>query len=59
MYSSFTGLHPKYDYPDFIGGILLIRSDHFEAIRGMSNNFWGWGLEDDEFLHRCERNAVM
>ena len=26
--------------------------DHFRAVGGMSNNFWGWGQEDDEFLRR-------
>ncbi len=47
-----AGLHPKYDYPNFLGGILLMRSDHFILVNGMSNNYWGWGLEDDEFLRR-------
>ncbi|XP_060069507.1 beta-1,4-galactosyltransferase 7-like [Ylistrum balloti] len=42
-------LHPKYHYPSFIGGILLITRKHFESVNGMSNLFWGWGGEDDEF----------
>ena len=46
------GLHPKYDYPDFLGGILLISRDHFNLANGMSNRYWGWGLEDDEFHRR-------
>ncbi|XP_055678279.1 beta-1,4-galactosyltransferase 7 [Lutzomyia longipalpis] len=45
-------LHPKYHYPTFVGGILLVRREHFEATRGMSNRYWGWGLEDDEFYTR-------
>ncbi|XP_040580254.1 beta-1,4-galactosyltransferase 7 [Lepeophtheirus salmonis] len=46
------GLHPKYDYPTFFGGILLITKEDFIKVNGMSNNYWGWGLEDDEFRAR-------
>ncbi|XP_054747827.1 beta-1,4-galactosyltransferase 7 isoform X1 [Anastrepha obliqua] len=45
-------LHPKYHYETFVGGILLVRCEHFELLNGMSNNYWGWGLEDDEFYVR-------
>lgn len=44
--------HPKYHYDTFIGGILLIKREYFELVKGMSNNYWGWGLEDDEFYVR-------
>ncbi|XP_068625602.1 beta-1,4-galactosyltransferase 7 [Battus philenor] len=46
--------HPKYHYDTFIGGILLIKKEHFEMVKGMSNNYWGWGLEDDEFYVRLK-----
>ncbi|CAH2059062.1 unnamed protein product, partial [Iphiclides podalirius] len=46
--------HPKYHYETFIGGILLIKKEHFELVKGMSNNYWGWGLEDDEFYVRLK-----
>jgi len=52
------GLHPKYDYPDFLGGILLLTSRHMRALNGMSNRYWGWGLEDDEF-HARIRDAGL
>ncbi|XP_036345685.1 LOW QUALITY PROTEIN: beta-1,4-galactosyltransferase 7-like [Rhagoletis pomonella] len=45
-------LHPKYHYETFVGGILLVRCEHFEQVNGMSNKYWGWGLEDDEFYVR-------
>lgn len=44
--------HPRYHYKTFIGGILLIRLDHYQSVNGMSNRYWGWGLEDDEFYLR-------
>lgn len=47
-------LHPKYHYPSFVGGILLITSHDFEQVDGMSNKYWGWGLEDDEFFVRLK-----
>lgn len=46
--------HPKYHYETFIGGILLVKREHFELVKGMSNNYWGWGLEDDEFYVRIK-----
>lgn len=47
-------LHPRYHYPTFIGGILLIRREHFRKVDGLSNKYWGWGLEDDEFYARLK-----
>lgn len=51
-------LHPKYHYPTFVGGILLLTADDFEVVNGMSNKFWGWGLEDDEFYIRLRNGKV-
>ncbi|XP_067628510.1 beta-1,4-galactosyltransferase 7 [Eurosta solidaginis] len=51
-------LHPKYHYETFVGGILLVRVEQFEKVNGMSNKYWGWGLEDDEFYVRI-RDAGM
>lgn len=45
-------LHPKYHYKTFVGGILIVSAEHFEILNGMSNKFWGWGREDDEFYMR-------
>ncbi|RWS07304.1 beta-1:4-galactosyltransferase 7-like protein [Dinothrombium tinctorium] len=47
-------LHPKYHYKTFVGGILLVTNEHFEKVDGMSNRYWGWGLEDDEFYARLK-----
>ncbi|XP_069755374.1 beta-1,4-galactosyltransferase 7 isoform X2 [Narcine bancroftii] len=45
-------LHPLYHYKNYVGGILLLTKQHFELCNGMSNRFWGWGREDDEFYRR-------
>lgn len=44
--------HPKYHYQTFVGGVLLVKREHFQQMNGMSNKYWGWGLEDDEFYVR-------
>lgn len=51
-------IHPKYHYKTFVGGILLVKREHFEMMNGMSNRYWGWGLEDDEFYVRI-KNAHL
>lgn len=50
--------HPKYHYDTFIGGILLVNREHYELVNGMSNNYWGWGLEDDEFYVRLKDTGL-
>lgn len=45
-------LHPLYHYKTYVGGILLLTKKHYEMCNGMSNRFWGWGREDDEFFRR-------
>lgn len=37
MHLTAPGLHPKYNYPTFLGGILLINGHDFRAVGGMSN----------------------
>uniref|UniRef100_A0A0R3RT08 Beta-1,4-galactosyltransferase 1 n=1 Tax=Elaeophora elaphi TaxID=1147741 RepID=A0A0R3RT08_9BILA len=35
-------------YTEIVGGVLAIRMNHFHAVNGFSNEFWGWGGEDDD-----------
>lgn len=51
-------LHPKYNYDTFVGGILLVNKKHFREVNGMSNRYWGWGLEDDEFYTRLTEAKI-
>lgn len=50
--------HPKYHYATFIGGILLLKVEHYQQLNGMSNRYWGWGLEDDEFYVRIKEAGL-
>lgn len=46
--------HPIYHYSTYVGGILMISSNDFERINGMSPLYWGWGREDDNFYVRMK-----
>ncbi|RNA31278.1 beta-1-4-galactosyltransferase 7 [Brachionus plicatilis] len=55
---STPGLHPEYNYSTFIGGILIITKEDFIHTNGMSNRYWGWGREDDEFYLRLQKANI-
>ncbi|CAE8600565.1 unnamed protein product [Polarella glacialis] len=42
----------------FIGGVLAFGPADFERINGFPNDYWGWGLEDDQLGLRMARNHV-
>ena len=44
-------------YRSTVGGVLLINNDDFVACNGWSNNYLGWGQEDDDMAARL-RNSV-
>lgn len=48
--SQFEDLMP---YPDYFGGVTMFDRASFARINGFSNNYWGWGLEDDDLRIRC------
>ncbi|KAM5300916.1 beta-1,4-galactosyltransferase 7 isoform 1-T1 [Glossophaga mutica] len=52
-------LHPLYHYRTYVGGILLLSKQHYQLCNGMSNRFWGWGREDDEFYRRITRAGLQ
>ncbi|XP_043845781.1 beta-1,4-galactosyltransferase 7 isoform X3 [Dromiciops gliroides] len=52
-------LHPLYHYKTYVGGILLLTKQHYQSCNGMSNRFWGWGREDDEFYRRIQRAGLQ
>ena len=38
---------------DYFGGVTMFNKEDFELINGFSNEYWGWGFEDDDLLIRC------
>ena len=35
-----------------MGGVLSMRTEHFQRVNGYSNLYWGWGAEDDDMAYR-------
>ena len=40
--------------PNFFGAVTAISKDHFKLVNGFSNQFWGWGGEDDDMYQRID-----
>lgn len=45
-------------FDQYFGGVTMFPVDIFKKINGYSNNYWGWGFEDDDLLMRCKYNDV-
>lgn len=45
-------------FDNYFGGITLFPNSIFEKINGFSNQYWGWGFEDDELRYRCIENNI-
>jgi hypothetical protein len=45
-------------YEGYFGGVTLFDKESFYKINGYANNYWGWGCEDDDALHRCQVNQI-
>lgn len=56
---SSPSLHPLYHYKTFVGGVLSLTREHFKQVNGLSNQFWGWGREDDEFYLRMKEARMI
>jgi hypothetical protein len=44
-------------YEKYFGGITLFPFNVFGEINGYSNEYWGWGAEDDDLLHRVKSSG--
>jgi hypothetical protein len=42
-------------FDEYFGGVTIFPLDQFEKINGYSNEYWGWGFEDDDLLFRCKK----
>lgn len=50
------GYKMPYDY--YFGGVTMFDPENFKKINGYSNNYWGWGAEDDDVYFRCLKMKV-
>ena len=40
-------------YDQYFGGVVLFTKEQVEATNGYSNDYWDWGMEDDDLFWRC------
>lgn len=43
----------RQNFDTYFGGVTLFPVGVFSAINGYSNDYWGWGFEDDDLFKRC------
>jgi len=48
----------RHVFDEYFGGVTMFPVEVFENINGYSNEYWGWGYEDDDLLHRCKIKRV-
>eukprot|EP00930_Biecheleria_cincta_P015435 TRINITY_DN12886_c0_g1_i1.p1 TRINITY_DN12886_c0_g1~~TRINITY_DN12886_c0_g1_i1.p1 ORF type:complete len:978 (+),score=135.56 TRINITY_DN12886_c0_g1_i1:80-3013(+) len=46
-------------YPDNVGGVVSLSPQHWRAINGFSNEYEGWGGEDDDLYLRLKINNLL
>jgi len=45
-------------FDEYFGGVTMFPIEDFERINGYSNEYWGWGFEDDNLLYRCKKYNI-
>lgn len=58
MATNFIGETERVVFDEYFGGVTMFPIEMFELINGYSNDYWGWGYEDTDLLHRCKINGV-
>ena len=48
----------KMPYDSYFGGVSAMSVEHFDLVNGFSNQFWGWGGEDDDMAKRLRINSL-
>ena len=45
-------------YHEYFGGAVIFSKEQAEATNGYSNNYWDWGMEDDDLFWRCHLEGL-
>jgi len=56
--TKFTGSAQQEVFDTYFGGVTIFPIDAFKKVNGYSNEFWGWGFEDDDLLLRLTEQNI-
>jgi predicted glycosyltransferase involved in capsule biosynthesis len=45
-------------YEEYFGGAVLFTKEQVMKTNGYSNDYWDWGMEDDDLFWRCALNGM-
>jgi hypothetical protein len=45
-------------YQEYFGGAVLFTKEQVQATNGYSNDYWDWGMEDDDLFWRCIQEGL-
>jgi len=48
----------KLKYHEYFGGAVLFSKEQLEKTNGYSNDYWDWGMEDDDLFWRCHKEGL-
>ena len=48
----------KLKYHEYFGGAVVFSKEHVNKTNGYSNNYWDWGMEDDDLFWRCNKEGL-
>lgn len=48
----------KLKYHEYFGGAVLFTKEQVEKTNGYSNEYWDWGMEDDDLFWRCHLEGM-
>ena len=51
--TSISQMEYKLKYEEYFGGAVLFSKEQIEKTNGYSNDYWDWGMEDDDLFWRC------
>jgi len=46
-------------YEEYFGGAVLFNKEQVEKTNGYSNDYWDWGMEDDDLFWRCVKEDMV
>ena len=59
LVASATQFEKGIPYDTYFGGVTMFPNADFMQVNGFSNEFWGWGSEDDDLIRRCANEKLV